>query len=281
MTRRDPETPLLERELKQLGVVARTCAWQDPVHWSDVPLVVCRTPWDYFHDLPAFLRWAESVGAATRLLNPPEVLAWNASKAYLPKLARSGVPTVWTAEVGPASSPGDRREALRRARLMSSTGLVVVKPAVSIGGLQARRGDTEHLRQHLDELAAEGGAVVQPFIESIHERGETSLVFLDGALSHCASKVPATDEFRVHLRYGGSVGLVQASPAELEVAESALAAVPATERLAYARVDLVEGSSGPEVIELELIDPELFFTLEPEAAKRFAEILATRIPRHD
>ena len=48
------------------------------------------------------------------------------------------------------------------------------------------------------------------------------------------------------------------------VAERALAAVPDAAGLLYARVDLVDGEDGePVVMELELVEPNLFLFLHP------------------
>ncbi|MBD9735002.1 hypothetical protein IGX29_24985, partial [Streptomyces sp. H28] len=51
---------------------------------------------------------------------------------------------------------------------------------------------------------------------------------------------------------------------ETAVAERALAAVPGAPELLYARVDLVDGDDGrPRVMELELVEPNLFLWLHP------------------
>jgi hypothetical protein len=48
--------------------------------------------------------------------------------------------------------------------------------------------------------------------------------------------------------------------------------------LLYARVDLVRGLDGrPALIELELIEPDLFFREMPEAAGRLANAIATTL----
>ena len=39
----------------------------------------------------------------------------------------------------------------------------------------------------------------------------------------------------------------------------------------YARVDVVDSSRGPLLMELELIEPELYFLIVPEAADRMAQ----------
>jgi hypothetical protein len=86
---------------------------------------------------------------------------------------------------------------------------------------------------------------------------------------------------------GPSASLIEnqvVSPATASSAQLALGrqAVAAAEQLVgpttYARVDTVIGEDGhPRLLELELLDPVLFFTTEPAGADRFARVLAQRI----
>jgi hypothetical protein len=45
----------------------------------------------------------------------------------------------------------------------------------------------------------------------------------------------------------------------------------------YARVDVVESSRGPLLMELELIEPELYFLHIPAAATTFAHAILRRL----
>jgi hypothetical protein len=45
----------------------------------------------------------------------------------------------------------------------------------------------------------------------------------------------------------------------------------------YARVDIVEAARGPLLMELELIEPELYFLYVPEAADRLARLIVERL----
>jgi hypothetical protein len=65
------------------------------------------------------------------------------------------------------------------------------------------------------------------------------------------------------------------SPALRSFADTVMARVPST--CLYARVDAVESSRGPLLMELELIEPELYFLPVPEAADRFAQLIATQL----
>ena len=55
----------------------------------------------------------------------------------------------------------------------------------------------------------------------------------------------------------------------------AVAVAPAA--TVYARIDMVPGSSGPAVMEAELIEPELFLGTDPAAPGRYARCLARRL----
>lgn len=55
----------------------------------------------------------------------------------------------------------------------------------------------------------------------------------------------------------------------------ALAAVPGA--TTYARVDQVETADGPCLMELELIEPELFLRFDDTAADRYARCLIERL----
>src|SRR5579862_1277151 len=99
-------------------------------------------------------------------------------------------------------------------------------------------------------------ALVQPFLESILRIGEQSLIFFDGIFSHAVVKLPLAGDYRVQEEFGGSVSVTHPAHKSREVAEQALAGLLMTPT--YARIDIVEGDDGPMVMEIELIEPELY-----------------------
>ncbi len=149
-----------------------------------------------------------------------------------------------------------------------------MKPAVSIGAIGALRAEAldPACLEHLDRLVAEGDVMVQPFVASVAEAGEVSLVYFGGRFSHAIRKQPAPGDFRVQDMYGGTVHPHQPTAAELAVADAVLARTPAP--TTYARIDLVEFDGAPALMEAELIEPELFLGATPEAATNFARVLA-------
>lgn len=268
MAKPDPETHLLVAALAQIGVEAVVAPWDSPEDWAAYPLVVVRTPWDYFRRLPEFLAWAARTSQLTAFVNPVSVIEWNSHKAYLRELAAKGIPTVPTLWLDQGAADGAGRLAA------TGWGEVVVKPAVSIGAIGALKAHAADpaCTAHLAALLAEGDVLVQPFIESVAAQGEVSLIYYGGAFSHAIRKQPAAGDYRVQDMYGGTNHPYQPAADEVELATLALTATPAP--TTYARVDMVRLQGGsPAVMELELIEPELFLGVDPQASARFAEVL--------
>jgi hypothetical protein len=262
MEKPDPETPRLLGALRSRGVRAEIVPWGPGFDWARASRVVVRSTWDYVHLLPEFLAWA---GAVTGLVNPLDVIRWGSSKRYLLQLDAAGVPVVPTVLV-PRGAPAEERD----AALAGHQGEVVVKPAVSSGALATARGPAGRLRDHLRELTRRDDVLVQPLMRSVLDRGEVSLMYFEGEFSHAVRKLPAPGDFRVQTQHGGHEVPYTATLAEREVATAALAQVPALPT--YARVDLVD-LDRPRVMELELIEPELFLRYDPGSVPQLADAL--------
>ncbi|MEU6669567.1 hypothetical protein [Streptomyces sp. NPDC046727] len=270
---KDTDLPVLVRALTEAGAAAEARHWDDPaVDWAGYDLVVIRSTWDYSWRAAEFTAWAERTGTLTRLANPALVVRWNTDKRYLGELAAAGVPTVptrYTAPGEPADLPAGHD--------------FVIKPTSGAGArFAARYTPAEHdtAVRHLARMHAEGlTAMVQPYMPGIDVRGERALQFFGGRLLHAsrkgavlspgtpydADKVPHPDLERW-----------QPTDAELAVAEKALAAVPGPHGLLYARVDLVDGDDGePRLMELELVEPNLFLGLHPDSLPRVTEAILT------
>ncbi len=260
--------------LRALGVAAEPAVWEDQLYdWAGLRLCVIRSAWDYAYRRPAFVAWSRRVAAVTTLWNPAPIVEWNTHKRYLVDLAARGVPAVPTIVLPAGSAP-------RLSEVVAGRGwdAVILKAAVAQTGRHLLRVDsTERPRgqAHLDRLLPHEDLLVQPFLPRVTDAGEVSLVFIDGAFSHAVRKRPAAGDFRVHDDYGGSVAAVEPASAERAVAEAAIAA--AGTPLLYARVDLVPGPAGPVVMELELVEPDLFLGYAPGAAERLARAIVARL----
>lgn len=272
----DPDSELLVASLAARGLPALMVSWDDPsVAWEQIDLVVLRSTWDSVDRPVEFLRWARAVGRESTLVNPAQVVASNLDKAYLGELAELGVPVVPTRFLGPASPWAPPEEEC------------VVKPAISAGGREtARYGPAHRARAeaHVRRLLGQGHTVmIQPYLPSVEDPGEISLVFIDGEFSHAVRKAPVLDAGNgpVERPWERMIFLGRAEPTTAELAVAAQVHAILDQRfgrLGYSRVDLIADTTGePLVLEVELIDPNLSLSLEPLAAERLASALHRHI----
>ena len=262
----EPEVHVAADALRAAGVSTDVVSWDEDRDWGAYELVVVRTPWDYFDRVTQFLDWAARVERETSLVNPADVLRWNSHKGYLAEFTAKSVPTVPTRLVpGPSTDVADQ---IREVPWEE----IVVKPAVDGGARHAWRGqrDDPSLSRVAERLTDHGDVVVQPFVPAIVD-GERSLVFLGGRFSHAVRKVPKAGDYRSQRHLGGREVDHEPDSAELQVALAAMAAAPG--RLTYARVDLVDWEGAPVLIELEVIEPDLFLRDVPERVDRFVEVI--------
>lgn len=262
---------LLQRALADDGWSVAIATWDDPeVDWAGFAAVILRSTWDY-HLRPAeFRAWlARCQATGVRLFNPAALVEWNLHKGYLGELARSGLRVVPTAEIR-------RGEAGDLPRLLSERGWseAVVKPAISATAYRTFRtsadtaaSDGERLRGYL----ADADFLVQPFVPEIASHGEISFVFFAGELSHATLKQARPGDFRVQQDFGGS--MVLCSPSEDLQAQARRIAAAIREPWLYARIDGVDCGGDFVVMEVELVEPQLFFGLAPGAANAMATAL--------
>ena len=267
----DPEPPQIAQALQAEGIQAEVVVWHDEVDWASFDLVVIRSTWDYFDRLAEFLDWADRVAAVTRIINSPKVIRWNAHKGYLAELGEAGIPVLPSLALA--------KGAARAVDRMTATGWtdVVIKPAVDGGARQALKtsAGAPEAADHLLTLVEAGDTIVQPYAPSV-ELGENSLFFFGGAFSHAVRKVPKAGDYRVQAMHGGSEEVHEPTSAELDVAARAMAHAP--DELVYARVDLIDVAGRPTLMELELIEPDLFLRMAPGSVERFAAAVAAQLP---
>ncbi len=263
---------LLQQALEERGCEARAVIWsEEGINWSGFDLCLVRSTWDYHEKHREFLAWTQRVEQEAALRNPAELIAWNSEKTYLRQLAEGGVRIVPTAWVG--------RDGANLDEILAGKGWdeAVFKPTVDLGARNLHRVRVDGQSAALElALQQSNEAMVQPFLPSLEDQGELSLIYVDGELTHAVRKRPAPGDFRVQSIWGGTMERAELEPREVEMAERALAQL--NEPPLYARVDLVAGLDGePCLIELELIEPNLYLTQHPPAAEALADAALLRI----
>lgn len=268
------EDRLIMDALARRGIDARHVPWTAPDEaWEGAAMCVVRSVWDYTRRPEDFLAWTRRVERLVPVWNPAPLVRWNAHKGYLFELQARGAPLPPTWRVAQGAP-------LDLAPLLREHGALVIKPIVDVGALGAMRvrGPEElaEAQAHLARLTSRGEALVQPFLRSIADEGELSLLFFNGRYSHAARKIPRAGDYRVQVSWGGRFEPAQPTPEQLAIARRVLDAVG--HPTLHARVDLVRGNDGaPVLMELEAIEPHLFLAQSEGAADRYAAAIEERL----
>jgi len=253
--------------LRERGVEVALVPWRSRAEWSRFDVVVIRTTWDYQAAPDEFLEALGAIeGSGVRLANDLDLVRWNLSKTYLRDLCSRGATVVPT-----HFGAGLRADELRRKFDELGASELVVKPVVGANAGDAYRLTREGLEARAAELEVvfrDRGFLAQPFIPSVVDEGEFSLVFFGGRYSHTILKTPKPGDFRVQEEHGSTVRPVEADGELLAAARRCLAALDRTPL--QARVDLVRlADGGFALMELELIEPALYFRMDAAAPARF------------
>jgi glutathione synthase/RimK-type ligase-like ATP-grasp enzyme len=283
----------LRAALADRGVPTDVVVWDDPtVDWGTYARVLIRSTWDYTARAQQFADWTRRVERTGVLLNPADVVAWNLDKTYLRDLEQRGlpiVPTIWL-------DPERHLDARGIHTRFPAFGDFVIKPTVSAGSRDTGRYDASVTQSralaitHAKNLLSVGRWVmVQHYLSKVDKEGETALVYVDGQFSHAVRKGALlegpfrADETQGVLYREEKMASREASAAERELGDRVVAELSAVfpqlaGPLLYARVDLIPDDSGnPVILEVELIEPSLFFEHAPGSVERFADAIITRL----
>lgn len=258
----------------KIGFGATPAIWSDPtIDWASFDHIIVRNTWDYTNRLEEFLAWAKMNESCIR--NSYKTLAWNTNKIYLQDLADAGFPIVDTQFVTDPLGDWER----------PAFGDFVVKPTVSAGSQDTMRfttSDPDSQRRAQDLLTriiSQGKtAMVQPYLAAVDGIGETAQLFIGGEYSHAIRKGPLLVTNVEGEKEHGLFLKEDISPREPRPEQRYLAAAAmdyVSQRFGvplYARVDLLEDSEGePVILELELVEPSMFFSTAIGSAARLVD----------
>ncbi len=267
---------VLAAALEARGHAVRPAPWNGPQEaFEGADAIIIRSTWDYQKTPAAFADWLGRLEARPNVFNPPALMRATMSKRYLLDLAEKGAPLPPTRAVEP--------DADAIAAAMDALGLeeAVVKPeygATASGLSRVRREDRDGLAAAAAKMAMPG--LVQALVPEIAEAGETSFIFAGGAFTHAVTKRPKSGDIRCQSEHGGVNRRADPPAAAIAEARRILGLVGGDP--VYARVDAILPAIGAldgtmRLMEVELIEPELFFTYAPEAAARLADALIERL----
>lgn len=269
------EDGLLKDALANLDLEVERKSWSDPeFDWSSTRYVVFRSTWDYVHRFEEFFNWIKKVSKLTILLNSESLIRWNIDKHYLLDIQKQGVHICETyfAEAG---SQASLQEIHKSHKLHD----IVLKPCISGGArhtYKIKAHEIEHYESIFQDLIAKEAMMIQPFQHNIVNKGEISMMIINGKFTHAVLKIAQKGDFRVQDDFGGTVQQYHPTIEEINYAEKVVKSC--SEMPIYARVDVfLDNQNQLALAELELIEPEMWFRNHPEAANELALGIKERI----
>jgi glutathione synthase/RimK-type ligase-like ATP-grasp enzyme len=240
------------------------------VEWQDFSALIVRNTWDYYTEADAFRHWLQAMEqTGIPIFNPVLVVKDNMHKFYLKRFLKKGIaiiPTLFSSAVAPVTWETLQAQGWDK---------IVIKPAISAGSYLTQTYDTTTLTAEvLHQAVAQGDWLIQPYLPEITTEGELSMIFFNGTFSHAVLKKPKEGDFRVQRQYGGLYQRVEPTP---ELLRQGKYIATLEHNLLYARVDGVVLRGKFHLMELELIEPDLYFEFGEDIGQRFVKSVIERM----
>jgi glutathione synthase/RimK-type ligase-like ATP-grasp enzyme len=269
-----PQDQLLIPELKKHNIDVTAVIWDNStINWNDFDYLIFRNTWDYFEKENEFNLWLDQIEKlGIKTLNPLEIIKQNKHKFYLREMEQQGIKIIPTVFV-------DKTTELNLAELTPTHWKkTVLKPAFSAGSYLTEvfeTADTERISTQYKNIASQKELLLQQFMPEIQSVGETSLIFFNKKFSHAVNKKPVPGDFRIQVQFGGIYRLIHPD-AEL-IAEAQKIVNTFAGKLLYARVDGIVIDNKLHLMEVECIEPDLYFNLSEGSLKRFVNAIVELI----
>lgn len=257
---------LLIPELAKYNHHATAEIWDDDqINWNDFDLLIFRNTWDYFEKQTQFDIWLQQIEKSKiKTLNALSIINQNKHKFYLRDLQQQGITIIPTIFI-------PKTNQLQLDQLVPKHWTkAVIKPAYSAGSFLTQVFDIQNINiinQEYQPIAAQKDLLLQEFMPQIQSEGETSFVFFDKQFSHAVNKKPVEGDFRIQSQFGGKYSLVAPSKKLIEKAQNIVNTFK--DKLLYARVDGIIINDELFLMEVECLEPDLYFDLKPGATQAF------------
>lgn len=263
--------PLFENK----GILVEPVIWNANNNSLDsLEVLVIRSCWDYHLKITEFIKWLDFIETSNiKVLNPISIIKENLDKKYLLALEKKGV-------LIPKTILVEDEDILKLEKILKENNFdnIVIKPTISASADNTFLTSIKNINlfeKEIKKIVKNSSLLVQEFIPEIQTQGELSLVFFNKKYSHAVIKRPDKDDFRVQEKYGGKTSIITLEPHIIKQAESILNTYDRD--LLYARVDGIIREQKFYLMELELIEPDLFLEYDNVAPKNFVKAIMSNL----
>ena len=262
---------LITGPLKDLGWDCDFVSWESKmIDWDQYKSVIIRSTWNYQEKYEDFIKVLNDINISNAsLYNPIDIVEWNINKQYLKDLEEKKIPIVpshWFKSF-------NFKEILKSFSNFDSKKLII-KPCISANAdftYVIEQHSVTNILNNLEDSFKNKEFVIQPFIENVIKEGEYSLIFFGDILSHVLLKTPKIGDFRVQEEHGGVLkSILKPEKGLIKFGFNVIKNLP--KKCLYSRVDIIRDNNGFLLMEVELIEPSLFFNMNSKSAGNFAKV---------
>ena len=252
---------------KQIGV--EILPWEDfdeenINQLADFDLIVIRTTWNYYKQISAFEKFLDLLEkSGAKVYNPVNLIKWNMDKKYLQELQSDGF------DIIPTLFVFNGEEDTFEQAVAKGWKQIVLKPMISAGSYDTfviDADDPEKFYELKNKYYVNRPYLLQEFIPEI-VTGEVSTLHFANGYGYSVTKVPKAGDYRVQFQYGGVYHLQEVNPV-IENISSRLAEKLGNSTL-YRRLDGIWKNDKFLIMELELIEPDLYLNMSQDALSQW------------
>ncbi len=238
--------------------------WQDKyVNWKEFDLIIPKRCWNYGNHHADFKNLIqEFIKHKIKVRNTPSTILWNMNKSYLMDLKNQGLSV---GELFIISRNNDNyiaeiRRTVTQIGYINNLSWFIAKPTIGAASLDVIKFTVDQIPQSIPifkKIQTYSDIIIQPFFPEIASDGEYSYFFFGQLFSHAVKKKPAKGNYLALQRYGAKNIKYKPNNDEITQAQRFVKAIqPPCD---YARVDVFKRNCDLYLIELELIEPYLYF----------------------
>lgn len=264
----------LKDALNKEDLNAKVMPWEDLNNLKDETVII-KSTWGFHKKLNTWNTWLDYLEKnKINVLNPLSIIKDNFDKEkQFSILDKNNVKHIDTLFI-----MNDNTSLNKIESFLEKYKTIVLKPAISESGYNTYKiSNKKELKQCLSKFKHEK-ILVQPYIKDI-DKGEYSLIYIDNKLVNVVLKY--NDIFM----NSNSIKYIE----EKDIPKEVLSLATNTHKISdykdylFMRIDIVKNDSKYEIMEVELLDPNLYLNYIPDKEKRkevyqyFAKSIKKRI----
>ena len=275
------EDELLKFELNKLLVGVDIVSWQDnSVDYSEYDAVIIRSLWGYQDYIEEFMNYLEKLQKEkVKVFNDVEILKDNLNKYEQFKiLDKYEIPHIETFFF-------EKDEIDKISETAKSYKDLVVKPIISGSGnntfiisntIKKNNINVDDINDKFKDVLNDVNnyLMVQPFVKEI-DNGEISIVLIDNKISHMVVRNTSVFNDKGSILVLG----LESMDDRMKFIVNSCSKIKEYANALYMRVDLVKINDDYKVMELELVEPQLFmgFRKTKKQLTNFAKVIREKI----